>query len=244
MNPIILIPARMASTRLPGKPLALIAGRPMILHVLAIAQAAALGPVAVACAEPEIAEAVIAAGGYAILTDPALPSGSDRIHAALQQLDPTRHHDIIINLQGDVPTLPPDHLTAVLEPLHAGYDIGTLVTACTPAEALSPAIVKAACAFTNAPTAPALYFSRAPIPYGPGPLWHHIGLYAYTRAALNRFVQLPPSPLEQRESLEQLRALEAGLRIGVTRVETTAFGIDTPADLDRVRKLYPQDSQA
>lgn len=238
MNPIILIPARMASTRLPGKPLALIAGRPMILHVLAIAQAAGLGPVAVACAEPEIAEAVTAAGGCAILTDPALPSGSDRIHAALQDLDPAGAHDTIINLQGDVPTLPPAHLTAVLEPLRAGYDIGTLVTECTPEEALSPTIVKTACAFTDAPTAPAFYFSRAPIPYGPGPLWHHIGLYAYTRAALNRFVQLPPSPLEQRESLEQLRAIEAGLRIGVTRVQTNAFGIDTPADLDRVRKLH------
>ena len=239
MNPIILIPARMASTRLPGKPLALIAGRPMILHVLAIAQAAALGPVAVACAEPEIAEAVTAAGGHAILTDPALSSGSDRIHAALQHLDPTGAHDTIINLQGDVPTLPPAHLTAVLEPLRAGYDIGTLVTECTAEEALSPSIVKTACAFTNAPTAPALYFSRARIPYGPGTLWHHIGLYAYTRAALDRFVQLPPSPLEQRESLEQLRALEAGLRIGVSRVQTSAFGIDTQADLDRVRKLHP-----
>ena len=239
MNPIILIPARMASTRLPGKPLALIAGRPMILHVLAIAQAAALGPVAVACAEPEIAEAVTAGGGHAILTDPALSSGSDRIHAALQHLDPTGAHDTIINLQGDVPTLPSAHLTAVLEPLRAGYDIGTLVTECTAEEALSPSIVKTACAFTNAPTAPALYFSRAPIPYGPGPLWHHIGLYAYTRAALDRFVQLPPSPLELRESLEQLRALEAGLRIGVTRVQTSAFGIDTQADLDRVRKLHP-----
>ena len=238
MNPIILIPARMASTRLPGKPLALIAGRPMILHVLAIAQAAALGPVAVACAEPEIAAAVTAAGGQAILTDPALPTGTDRIQAALRILDPAGIHDTIINLQGDVPTLPPAHLHAALEPLRAGYEIGTLVTECTPNEAVSPSIVKTACAFLpGATTAPDLYFSRAPIPHGPGPLWHHIGLYAYTRAALTRFVQLPPSPLEQRESLEQLRALEHGLRIGVTRVETTAFGIDTQADLDRVREL-------
>ncbi len=238
MNPIILIPARMASTRLPGKPLALIAGRPMILHVLAIAQAAALGPVAIACADPEIAEAVTAAGATAILTDPNLPTGTDRIHAALIQLDPTQKHDTIINLQGDLPTLPPEHLHALLKPLAAGYDIATLVTPCTQEEANTPSIVKTACAFHgHAETAPALYFSRSPIPHGPGPLWHHIGLYAYTRTALDRFVQLPPSPLEQRESLEQLRALEHGLRIGVTRVETTAFGIDTQADLARVRKL-------
>jgi len=240
MNPIILIPARMASTRLPGKPLALIAGRPMILHMLAIAQAAALGPVAIACDGPEIAAIVQAAGGRAILTDPALPSGSDRIHAALQILDPDHHHDTIINLQGDTPTLPPAYLTAALGPLHAGYDIGTLVTEASPEEATNPAVVKTACAFTDAPVAPALYFSRNPIPANPGPLWHHIGLYAYTRDALARFVTLPPSPLEQRESLEQLRALEAGLRIGVTRVPPGVFGVDTPADLARANQLLQE----
>ena len=234
MTPIILIPARMASTRLPGKPLALIAGRPMILHMLAIAQAAALGPVVVACAEAEIAQAVQDAGGTAILTDPALPSGTDRIAAALHTLG--GDYDTVINLQGDFPTLPPSHIAAALLPLQAGYDIGTLVTAATAEDATNPAVVKAACAFVG-PVAPALYFSRAAIPAGPGPLWHHIGIYAYTRPALERFVGLPPSLLEQREQLEQLRALEAGMRIGVTRVTGTVFGVDTPAELARAKAM-------
>ena len=234
MNAIILIPARMASTRLPNKPLALIAGRPMILHMLAIAQAAALGPVVVACTEAAIAQAVHDAGGTAILTDPALPSGTDRIHAALQTLGGA--YDIIINLQGDTPMLPPGHIAATLLPLQAGYDIGTLVTEATTDDATNPAVVKAACAF-DGPVAPALYFSRNAVPAGPGPLWHHIGIYAYTRNALDRFVALPPSPLEQREQLEQLRALEAGMRIGVTRVPGGVFGVDTPADLARAQEL-------
>ena len=228
----------MASSRLPGKPLADINGRPMILHVLDRAREAGIGPVAVACAEPEIAEAVRGAGGIAVLTDPALPSGSDRVHAALAELDPEGRHDVVVNLQGDFPTLPPDQLRAVLAPLaDPAVDIGTLVTPITSdAEAATPSVVKAACAFADGQAvAPALYFSRAPIPWGEGPRWHHIGVYAWRRAALARFVALPPGALERRESLEQLRALEAGMRIACARVGHAAFGVDTPADLERAR---------
>jgi 3-deoxy-manno-octulosonate cytidylyltransferase (CMP-KDO synthetase) len=238
VNPLILIPARLASTRLPNKPLADIAGLPMIVHVLNRAREAALGPVAVACAEAAIAEVVAAAGGYAILTDPALPSGSDRIYAALQMLDPDGRHDIIINLQGDLPSIPPDFLIQVLKPLaEQKFDIATLVAPITSAEeAASPSVVKCACAFgSNATIAPALYFSRSKIPFGDGPLWHHIGVYAYRRAALARFVALPESPLEAREKLEQLRALEAGLAIGAARVAFAPFGVDTAADLEHAR---------
>ena len=230
----------MASTRLPGKPLADINGRPMILHVLDRARAAAIGPVAVACAEPEIADAVRAAGGIAVLTDSSLPSGSDRVHAALAELDPEGHHDVVVNVQGDFPTLPPEQLRAVLAPLaDPAVDIGTLVTAITSeAEADTPSVVKAACDFAaDREVAPALYFSRAKIPWGDGPRWHHIGVYAWRRAALARFVALPPSPLERRESLEQLRALEAGMRIACARVAHAAFGVDTPADLERARAI-------
>jgi len=240
MTPIILIPARMASTRLPGKPLADICGVPMIVHVLNRAMAAGLGPVAVACAEAEIAGVVTQAGGTAILTDPDLPSGSDRIFAALQSLDPVGQYDTIINLQGDLPTIPPDFLAAVLAPLaNPGFDIATLVAPITSeAEADAPSVVKCACAFAgNETTAPALYFSRNKIPSGDGPLWHHIGIYAYRRAALARFVALPEAPLEQREKLEQLRALEAGLRIGAARVAFAPFGVDTAADLAQARRI-------
>ena len=240
MNPIILIPARLASTRLPNKPLADIAGLPMIVHVLNRAREAALGPIAIACADPSIAEAVTAAGGRAILTDPALPSGSDRIHAALQRLDPGGAHDIIINLQGDLPSIPPDFLSTVLRPLaNPKFDIATLVAPITtPEEAASPSVVKCACAFAPGTTiAPALYFSRSKIPSGDGPLWHHIGIYAYRRAALEKFVSLPESPLEARENLEQLRALEAGLSIGAAQVAFAPFGVDTPADLEHARKI-------
>ena len=238
MNPIIVIPARMASTRLPGKPLALIAGRPMILHVVERAVEAAIGPVAVACAESEIADAVRAAGALAVLTDPALPSGSDRVNAALAAFDPDGRHDIVVNLQGDLPLIPPASLRAVLVPLDdPAVDIATLVAPILSVEeAVSPSVVKAACAFEEGDVAAAvLYFSRLPVPWGEGPLWHHIGVYAYRRAALARFVALPASPLERREGLEQLRALAAGLRIACARVETAPFGVDTPADLDRAR---------
>ncbi len=238
MNPIVLIPARLGSTRLPGKVLADIGGRPMIAHVLHRAQEAGLGPVAVACCEAEVAAAVEAAGGSAVMTAPDLPSGSDRIFAALQSLDAAGAHDVVVNLQGDLPSIDPAYLAAVLKPLAQGYDIGTLVAPITTTEERhAPSVVKCACAFTqDSNVAPALYFSRSLIPSGEGPFWHHIGIYAYRRAALARFVSLPPSPLEVREKLEQLRALESGLRIGVARVEQAPFGVDTPEDLERARE--------
>lgn len=228
----------MASLRLPGKPLADIGGRPMIVHVLQAARDAAIGPVAVACGESAIAEAVRAAGGLAVLTDPDLPSGSDRVHAALATLDPDGAHDVIVNLQGDLPTLKPADIRAALRALD-GHDIGTLVALITdPAEATAPSVVKAVCAFgPGQDVATALYFSRNVVPARDGPLWHHLGIYAWRRAALDRFVALPPSPLERRESLEQLRALEAGMRIGCVRVEAAPFGVDTQDDLARVRRV-------
>jgi len=238
MTPILVIPSRMASTRLPGKPLADINGKAMILHVLDRAREADIGPVAVACADPEIADAVRAAGGIAVMTDPSLPSGSDRVHAALAMLDPQGRHDVVVNLQGDLPTMPPTHLRAVITPLSdPAIDIATLVAPIeTDEEAALPSVVKAACAFDRGrAVSPALYFSRVAIPSGAGPRWHHIGVYAYRRAALARFVSLPESPLERRESLEQLRALEAGMRIACARVDHAPFGVDTPADLDRAR---------
>ncbi len=240
MNPLVVIPARMASTRLPGKPLAAIGGMPMVVHVLRRALAAGIGPVAVACAEPEIAEAVERAGGRAVLTDPALRSGSDRVHAALALLDPDGEHDVVVNLQGDQPAVPPAHLRAVLLPLaDPGVDLATLVApVASEAEAEAASVVKAACAFAEGQVvAPALYFSRAAVPWGAGPLWHHIGLYAWRRAALERFVALPESPLERRESLEQLRALEAGMRVACARVEQASFGVDTAADLAHARAV-------
>lgn len=240
MTPIILIPARLGSTRLPNKVLADIAGKPMIAHVLQRAREAELGPVAVACGEPEIAEAVRAAGGEAVMTDPALPSGSDRICAALQILDPDARFDTVINLQGDLPSIDPAYLRAVLQPLADPLcDVATLVAPVTSAaEAAASSVVKCVCAFTEGrDVAPALYFSRNQVPSGEGPLWHHIGIYAYRRAALARFVSLPPSALEQREKLEQLRALEAGMRIGAARVAVAPFGVDTPEDLAHAREI-------
>jgi 3-deoxy-manno-octulosonate cytidylyltransferase (CMP-KDO synthetase) len=238
MNPIVLIPSRMAASRLPGKPLADIHGRAMIVHVLDRGREAGIGPVAVACADAEIVEAVRAAGGTAVLTDPALPRGSDRVHAALTELDPDRRHDVVVNLQGDLPTIPPEYLSAVLTPLaDPAFDIGTLAAMITTdVERTASSVPKVACAFDEGQAvAPALYFSRTAIPWGEGPLWHHIGIYAFRRDALERFVQLPESPLERRESLEQLRALEAGMRIGCVRVASAPFGVDTPADLERAR---------
>jgi len=239
LNPIIVIPSRMASTRLPGKPLADIHGQPMIVHVLARAQEAGIGPVAVACAEAEVAAAVREAGGVAVMTDPSLPSGSDRVHAALAVLDPQGTHDVVVNLQGDLPTIPAVQLRAVITPLSdPGVDIATLVAPIeNEAEAMLPSVVKAACAFDRGrAVSMALYFSRAPIPAGDGPRWHHIGIYAYRRTALARYVALPESPLERREKLEQLRALEAGMRIACARVDHAPFGVDTPADLERARR--------
>ena len=240
MNPIVIIPARMAAARLPGKPMADIHGKPMIVHVLDRAREADIGPVAVACGDAEIADAVRAAGGIAVLTDPALPSGTDRVHAALLSLDPDGRHDIVVNLQGDVPTLDPAQLRLVVTPLaDPTIDIGTLVVPIlSDHEAMTESFVKAVCAFPDgAEVAPALYFSRAPIPWGEGPRWHHIGIYAFRRASLARFVSLPPSLLEQREKLEQLRAMEAGMRIACARMAHGLFGVDTPEDLERARTL-------
>jgi 3-deoxy-manno-octulosonate cytidylyltransferase (CMP-KDO synthetase) len=239
-RPIVVIPARMAAMRLPGKPLADIAGLPMIVHVLRRAEAAAIGPVLVACAEAEIAAAVERAGGRAVLTRPDHTSGSDRIFEAVASVDPERRHDVVVNLQGDFPTLDPAAVRAVLSPLaDPAVDIATL--ACRirdAAERDNPNIVKAAAGFAAGQRiARALYFSRLPVPHGAGEHYHHIGIYAYRRAALERFVALPPAVLERRESLEQLRALQAGMRIDVALVDTFPFGVDTPADLARAREL-------
>lgn len=237
---IIMIPARMASTRLPGKPLADILGAPMIVHVWRRACEADAGPVVVACAEAEIAEAVMAAGGRAVLTSPDLPSGSDRIFAALEAVDPDGQFDTVVNLQGDLPTIDPVAIHAALKPLaDPEVDIATLVALIADAEERDdPNVVKAALALApNAETGRALYFSRTPVPWGEGPYYHHIGLYAYRRAALARFVKLPPGILEKRERLEQLRALENGMRIDAALVETVPFGVDTQSDLERARMV-------
>ena len=239
-NPIVLIPARMASQRLPGKPLADIAGRPMIVHVLERAEAAAIGPVVVACAEPAIADAVESAGGRAVLTRPDHASGSDRIFEALQAIDPAGEHDAVVNLQGDLPTLAPALLAQALALLaDPAVDVGTLAAEIAdPAERSDPNVVKAVVSCQPGSTqGRALYFTRATAPSGEGPLWHHIGLYAYRREALARFVALPPSPLERRERLEQLRVLEDGMRIEVAFVDTVPLGVDTPAQLVRARAL-------
>jgi 3-deoxy-manno-octulosonate cytidylyltransferase (CMP-KDO synthetase) len=237
--PLVVIPARMASTRLPGKPLALIAGVPMVVQVWRRGVEAGIGRVVVAAAEPEIAEAVKKAGGEAVLTRPDHPSGSDRIHEAVERLDPEGRHDAIINLQGDLPLVEPEVIRASLEALAADPEaaLSTLVAEITdPRERTDPHVVKAVVSFASgADRGFALYFTRATAPSGEGPLWHHIGLYAYRRAALARFVALPPSPLEKRERLEQLRALEAGMRIAVARVDAVPYGVDTPEDLERAR---------
>lgn len=242
--PIVLIPARLASTRLPNKPLADIAGAPMIVQVWRRAMEAALGPVLVACGDRDIFDAVRAAGGEAVMTRADHPSGSDRIHEALQSFDPGGRHDCVINLQGDLPTLDaalPRAALALLE--DAAVDIGTLAAAIRVAEERGdPNVVKAAVSPWPRPRhgfegGRALYFSRAAVPSGDGPLYHHIGLYAYRRDALERFIALPPSALEKRERLEQLRALEAGMRIEVAFVDTVPLGVDTPADLARARAL-------
>jgi 3-deoxy-manno-octulosonate cytidylyltransferase (CMP-KDO synthetase) len=241
---VVLIPARLAATRLPDKPLLPIGGLPMIVHVWRRAVEADLGPVVVACAEQVIADAVRAVGGEAVLTDPALPSGTDRIHQALGRLDPERRYELVVNVQGDLPVLEPAALRRVVEPIRLlGTDMGTLASPTEDEEErANPNVVKAVASFTDEdPTlGRALYFTRATAPTGPGPVWHHIGIYAYTRAALERFATLRPSPLERRERLEQLRALENGMTIGVRLVDTVPFGVDTPADLERARAILEQ----
>ncbi|HZD25338.1 MAG TPA: 3-deoxy-manno-octulosonate cytidylyltransferase [Alphaproteobacteria bacterium] len=236
---LVVIPARMASSRLPGKPLAKIAGVPMIVQVWRRAMEAALGPVLVACAEAEIAEAVRAAGGEAVLTDPAHPSGSDRVHEALGRFDPEGRFDTVINLQGDLPTIDPAALRLTLDLLaDPAVDISTLAAEIrTEEERAAPSVVKAVISMpAGARRGRGLYFTRVPAPSGDGPLYHHIGIYGYRRAALERFVSLPPGHLEQREKLEQLRALENGMRIEVGIVDEVPFGVDTPADLERARR--------
>jgi 3-deoxy-manno-octulosonate cytidylyltransferase (CMP-KDO synthetase) len=236
---LVLIPARMAATRLPGKPLMDIAGLPMIVHVLRRAEAAGIGRVAVATDTPEIAAAVTAHGFEAVMTRPDHPSGSDRIHEALGKLDPEGAADIVVNLQGDFPTILADHIRSVLAPLaDPAVDIATLAAEIhTEEEAVNPNVVKAVGSLIGPRRLRALYFTRATAPWGEGPRYHHIGLYAYRRAALERFVRLPPSPLEQQEKLEQLRALEAGMRIDVMIVDTVPRGVDTPADLETARQI-------
>ena len=239
-NPIVLIPARMDSRRLPGKPLETIAGRPMIVHVLERAEAAGIGPVVVACAEHAIAEAVKGAGGRAVLTRPDHPSGSDRICEALKAIDPAEQHDAVVNLQGDQPTIDPSLLERALALLaDPDVDVGTLAAEiANPAERADTNVVKAVVSYQpGSAQGRALYFTRATAPTGEGPLWYHIGLYAYRREALARFVALPPSPLERRERLEQLRVLEDGMRIEVAFVDTVPLGVDTPAQLERARAL-------
>jgi 3-deoxy-manno-octulosonate cytidylyltransferase (CMP-KDO synthetase) len=241
-NPILLIPARLAASRLPNKPLAEIAGVPMIVHVWRRAAAAAVGPVVVASADRAIAEVVERAGGRAVMTDPALPTGSDRIHAALAALDPQRAHDAVVNVQGDMPMLDPAAIRLALAALgETGADIATLAAEIADPAALDDTSVnKVAAGFADrAKPARALYFSKTPVPWGEGPHYEHVGLYAYRRAALDRFVSLPRGVLEQRERLEQLRALEAGMRIWVSLIDPAQLGVqvDTPADLARARAL-------
>lgn len=239
LNPIVLIPARMASTRLPGKPLADIAGEPMIVHVWRRACEAAIGPVVVAADSPGIVEAVERAGGRAVLTDPAHASGSDRIYEALLLADPRGRHDVVVNVQGDLPTIAPEHVRAALAPLaDAVVDIATLAAEISrPQERVDENVVKLVGTQVAAGRFRALYFTRATAPWGDGPLLHHIGLYAWRRAALARFVSLPVSPLEARERLEQLRALEANMRVDAIVVDAVPLGVDTPAELERARAL-------
>ena len=236
---MVLIPARLAATRLPGKPLADIAGRPMIAHVLARAQEAGVGEVVVATDSEAVCVAAEKAGGRAVMTSADHPSGSDRIFEALVDLDPERRIGRVVNLQGDLPTLDPADLRAAVALLDdPAVDIATLAAEIRdPAERTNPNIVKVVGSPVGARRLRALYFTRATAPYGEGPLYHHIGLYAYRRAALERFVKLPPSTLEKRERLEQLRALEAGMRIDVALVDSVPLGVDTPEELEKARAL-------
>ena len=236
--PLILIPARMAAERLPGKPLADIGGTPMILRVLRQAEAADAGPVAVAAGDPEIVEAVERAGGRAVLTDPALPSGTDRVKAAADLLDPDGRHGTVINLQGDMPFVDPEVVALCAGVLRGrpDCDIATVVAPeGAPEERTDPAVVKAVLAGPDAGGfRRALYFTRSTL-YGEGPIWHHLGIYGYRREALDRFVAAPPSALERRERLEQLRAMEMGMTIWAATAAGAPVSVDTPADLERAR---------
>ena len=239
MSILILIPARMASTRLPGKPLAEIAGLPMIVQVAKRAAASGLGRTVVATDTAEVAAAVRAHGFEAVMTRADHQSGSDRIFEALGAVDPDAQAEIVVNVQGDLPTIDPETIRAALRPLEEpSVDIATLAAEIVrEEERTNPNVVKIAAGPLSPSRLRALYFSRATVPWGEGPLYHHIGLYAYRRAALERFVKLPPSALEQRERLEQLRALEAGMRIDAEIVDAVPLGVDTPEDLERAREI-------
>jgi 3-deoxy-manno-octulosonate cytidylyltransferase (CMP-KDO synthetase) len=238
VKPIVLIPARLAATRLPNKPLADIGGQPMIVNVLRAAEAAGVGPVAVAAGDPEIVAAVEAAGGRAVLTDAALPSGSDRIRAALQALDPEGRCDAVINLQGDMPFVAPEVVSACARLLAEvpACDIATVVAPeSSPEDRANADVVKAVLALPpGAREGRALYFTRSTL-YGDAPIWRHIGIYGYRRRALEQFTEAKPSPLETREKLEQLRALEMGLQIWAAVIDQAPISVDTPADLERAR---------
>lgn len=233
MNPIIVIPARMASSRLPGKPLADIAGKPMIAWVAALARAANVGPVLVAAAETEIADAARLVGAEAVMTDPALPSGSDRVHAALTAFDPAGRFDVAVNLQGDMPTMRAADVARAVAALRPGGDIATLVSPSSDAsDRDNPNVVKA----IRAADGRCLAFTRAAAPWGEGAIERHVGIYVYRRDALARFVAAPPSPLEVREKLEQMRALEMGMTILADLIEDFPKGVDSPADLEAARR--------
>ena len=239
MSILVLIPARMASTRLPDKPLADIAGRPMIVHVAARATESGLGRVVVATESSAVADAVRAHGYEAVMTRADHQSGSDRIFEALQSVDPQGIAEIVVNVQGDLPTIEPGAIRAAMAPLgDPGVDIATLcVEIVRDEEKSNPNVVKVVGSPLSATRLRALYFTRATAPWGDGPLYHHVGLYAYRRGALGRFVGLAPSPLEMRERLEQLRALEAGMRIDAEVIDTVPLGVDTAEDLARARDM-------
>lgn len=240
MNPIILIPSRLQSTRLPNKPLAMILGKPMVLRVWEQAIKSKIGPVVVACCSEKIKEVIENAGGQAILTDPNHHSGTDRIHEALEIVDPQKKHDTVINLQGDLPTIDPLMIHEILVPLQKmpNIDMSTLAAkVICERDAQDPNSPKVVISFDGKNDfGRALYFSRATIPYGEGPLYHHIGLYGYTRETLNRFVSLPPSPLEKRERLEQLRILENDMTIGIKLVKSIPQGVDVADDLHKAEQ--------
>lgn len=234
MNSVVVIPARLASTRLPNKPLADIHGRPMIAWMVEIARAATAGPVLVAAAEEEVAEAALKAGANVTLTDPNLPSGSDRVFAALQAFDPDGRFDVVVNLQGDMPTMRAADVARAVAALRDGADIATLVSPSSDDEERNnPNLVKA----IRAADGRCLYFTRSPAPHGEGPIERHVGIYVYTRDALARFVAAPPSPLELREKLEQLRALEMGMTIRADAIEDFPKGVDSPPDLEAARRV-------
>lgn len=239
MASIVLIPARMAATRLPDKPLADVLGKPLIVQVLRRAMEADVGPVVVACCDAPVAEAIERAGGRAIMTDPDHPSGSDRIYEALLKVDPDGAYDTIINLQGDLPTIPPTDVAATLEALTTSdADVSTVAAEIhSERDRTASSVVKAIVSLAPGTVqGPALYFTRTTAPWGDGPHYHHIGIYAYRRQALERFVHLQPTPLERREKLEQLRLLENGMRITCRVVDTVPLGVDTPEDLEEARR--------